>query len=171
MSKQEFLTNMEQISIWDQTKYFCPTLSLQECKIINQVWDVKKKRLITNRVIKSNSVRRDQKSNNLHKRVHNKPDHIFSTNRLKALQSLPKLTTRYKNSLRFPPFKIKKPDILKSIVLFHSVALKKWLTFSAFFILLAGLFFLFILLDHRENHDEKSHYKKGRNNSTNRRDH
>ena len=171
LNKQEFLRGLEQLPIWDQTKYFCPALFLNECKRINQVWGKKKKRLLNKKSIKSNPIRTYQQSNNLYKRVFSKPDRIFSANRLEALKSLPKLTTRYKNSVSFPRFKVKKPDILKSIVLFHSVGLKKWLTFSACFLLLAGLFFLFILFDHRENHYEKSHYKKGNYNSSNRRDH
>ncbi len=41
--KRQFLSNLQQLPKWDQTRYFCPRLSLHDCKNGNRVHEKKKR--------------------------------------------------------------------------------------------------------------------------------
>jgi hypothetical protein len=42
--RRQFLTNLQQLPKWDQTRYYCPKLSLHDCKTENRLQEERKRR-------------------------------------------------------------------------------------------------------------------------------
>ena len=61
--KRQFLANLKLLPKWDQTRYFCPRLSLHDCKTINRVHEEKKKWMRKRTAACTNGVGKRYKNN------------------------------------------------------------------------------------------------------------
>jgi len=172
MVRQEFIANLKNLPQWDQTKYFCHTFPLHECKTLSLIKEYKKGDLSHSKPTGTKYVDALNKTSNELKISLEKLRQPFSPKEiLLPLKSLAKSLINTCEKVRSFKFKFNKPDMSKSISIFHVSGIKKWLIYPAALILLAILALLFFLFDLLEEHHERGHYKKQSHPSSHRRDH
>jgi len=170
--RRQFIANLKQQPEWNQTKYYCPTFSLRECKTLNRVSEYKKGGLRGKKTTETKYEKAVHKKSTELNIPHGKSRQPFSPKKLLVpLKSLAKPSINTWEKVRFFKFNFKKPNISKRIDNFRTTGVKKWLTYSGVFILFAILLGIFFLFDIWKNHDGKGHYKKESHPSSHRRDH
>lgn len=171
LDRRQFLENLQQLTIWDQTKYYCPKLSLHECKTANRVWGEKKRLLSDKEATATNYAGKGYTKITESKISPNKPPRIISARKSASLQVLVKSVASRAKSNRFFWCNFKKPDVSKSIAIFRTSVIKKSLTCSAVLILLTILLIMFFFFGYWAEHDEKKHHKKEDHSSSHREHH
>ena len=62
MSKRQFLSNLQQLPKWDQTRYYCSKLSLHDCKTVNRLQKERKRWPDKRRTTKTHTVEKGYKN-------------------------------------------------------------------------------------------------------------
>jgi len=62
MSKRQFLSNLQQLPKWDQTRYYCSKLSLHDCKTLKRLQEERKRRAGKRRPTKTHTVEKGYKN-------------------------------------------------------------------------------------------------------------
>lgn len=170
--KRQFVSNLKKLPQWNQTKYFCHTFPLRECKTLNLVKEYKKGDPNDKKIAETEYKRAVQKKRTELKTSPEKPRQPFSPEEImKPLQSLFKPSMSTWDKFRFFEIRHRRPKISKSISAFHALGAKKWLIGSAALMLVVILLFLFFWFENWDERHEKRHYKKESHPSEHRRDH
>jgi len=112
MMRRQFVANLKNLPQWNQTKYFCHTFPLYECKTSSLIKEYKKEILSENKAIENKYVKAVNKKNSELKISPEKSRQPFSPKELwESLKSLakPSINTLKKNI--FLKFRFKRPKI------------------------------------------------------------
>ena len=163
--KRQFLVNLKQLPEWNQTKYYCPRLSLHDCKYVNQMLEKKRGWRRKRSAKETHDIRNGYKNVTEFKIPKGTQRGIFSARIAPVLDSLANSAARYGGRARFFQFKFKKLYISKSIDIFHASSVRKWITYAvAAIFLIISLSFTF-LIGYWKEHRERLHHKKGKRSS------
>lgn len=170
LNKQHFLANLKQLPEWNQTKYYCPKLSLHDCKTGNSIQEEGKKWHGERRATEKHDIRNGYKNTAEFKISDGIQRGIFSTKILPILDSLGNPAASRGEHARFFRFKFKKSYISKSIAIFRTSGIRKRITYTVALIFLIVTLFIAFLIGYRKAHHERGHYKKGEHSSSHRGD-
>jgi hypothetical protein len=170
LNKQQFLANLKQLPEWNQTKYYCPKLSLHDCKTGNSIQEEGGKWPGERRAKGKYDIRNGYKSTAEFKIPDGTHQGIFSTRILPILDSIANTSASNGEYARFFRFKSIKSYISKSITIIRTSGIRKLITYAVALILLIILLFVAFLIGYRKEHDEGRHYKKGEHTSSHSRD-
>ena len=170
LNKQQFLANLKQLPEWNQTKYYCPKLSLHDCKTGNSIQEEGGKWLGERRAKEKYDFRNGYKNTAEFKISDGTQRGIFSARILPVLDSLANSSASNGEHARFFRFKSIKSYISKSITIIRSSGIRKWITYAVTLIFLIISLFVAFVIGYRKEHDERRHYKKGEHTSSHRRD-
>ena len=148
MVRREFIANLKNLPQWDQTKYFCHTFSLRECKTLSLIKEYKKGDLSHNKTTGTKYVDAVNKTSNELKLSLGKLRQPFSPKEiLWPLKSLAKSLINTWGKFRFFKFRFKRPEFSTTFAVVRTSGIKKWLTCFAAVILFAILLFMFFQFD------------------------
>ena len=169
--KRQFLANLQQLPKWDQTKYYCPRLSLHDCKTGNGAQKKRKRWRSERTVAETHDIGNGYKNANEGKIPEGTQGGIYTKRILPIFDSLANSAASRGEHDRFFRFKPKKSVIPKSIALFRTSGIRKWITWTvALIFLIIALFFTFLIGTWKE-YNERRHHKKGEHTSSHSRDH
>jgi hypothetical protein len=161
LNKRQFLANLQQLPKWDQTRYYCPKLSLHDCKTGNRLQEGRERWLSEKTPTEKHDIRNRYKNATESKILTGTQRGIFSTRTLPIFESLADSAASRGENDRFFRFIFKKSYILKSIAIFRTSCIRKWITYTAALIFLILSSFFAFLIYYWEEHHESWHYKKG----------
>lgn len=169
--KRQFLENLQLLSKWDHTKYYCPKLSLHDCETGNRVQGERKRRHGERRATEKHDIRDGYKNTTEFKIPIATQLGIFSARIFPIFNSPENPAVSRGEHDRFFRFKFKKSYISKSIAIFRTSGISKWITHTIMLIfMIILLVFAFFIGCWKECY-KRWHYKKGEHSSSHHRDH
>lgn len=171
LDKRQFIANLKQLPKWDQTRYYCPTLSLHDCKAGKNVNEEKIK-LSSDKITTEKHDIYDRRETSTKLKISNDMKRkILPEKIMPVLDSLAKATESYWNYNHYFRFKFKKSYIPKSTSVFSTSGLRKRAIYIvALIFLIISLCFVF-LIGYRKEHHERRHYERDDHHSSHHRDH
>ena len=169
--KRQFLENLQLLPKWDHTKYCCPKLSLHDCKTGNRVQEERKRRHGERRATEQHDIRNGNKNTTEFKIPIGTQRRIFSARIFTIFNSPANPAASRGEHDRFFRFKFKKSYISKSIAIFRTSGIRKWITYPVVLIFLIILLFFAFLIGYWKELYERWHYKKGEHSSSHHSDH
>ena len=164
--KQQFLANLKQLPEWNQTKYYCPKLSLHDCKTGNSVHEQGKRLPGESRETEKHDIRNGYKNTAEFTIPDGTQRGIFSAKILPNFDSLDKPAAGLGEHARFFRFKFIKSYVSKSIAIFRTSGIRKRTTYAVALIFLIISLFIAFLIGYLKEHDERGHSKKGEHSSS-----
>ena len=144
LKKRQFLDDLQLLPKWDHTKYYCPKLSLYDCKTGNRLQEERKRRHSERRATEKHDI-----SNGYRNTTSN---------------------SSRGGHVRFSPSKFEKSYISETTSLFRTSGIWKWIICTILLIfLISSLSFVF-LIGFRKEHYKTRDYKKGEHSSNYHRD-
>jgi hypothetical protein len=155
LPRQEFLANLKLLSEWNQTKYYCPSLSLHDCSTANKRWKEEKRRLFKwRKATKTHRIRNGYKKLTELKITAGMKHGIFSERKLPTFDSLTKQARGCKSY------------ISKIIAAFRTSSIKKWIINALALIFFIALSFLAFLIGYLKERYKRWHDRKGKHSSS-----
>ncbi|MFC1516705.1 hypothetical protein ACFL7E_08115 [Thermodesulfobacteriota bacterium] len=173
INKRQFLSNLQQLPKWDRTKYFCPKLSLHECKTGNRIQEERKGWPGEKRATETNISGNEYKTSPESKFPNGAHRETFFARLSSFLGSLANLSGSRVEHDRFFHFRFIKSYISKSIAFFRAFGIwvLKGITYTVTLIFLIITSLFSFIVDYLKGHYKRRHDKKDENSFDHHEDH
>lgn len=171
LNKRQFLDSLQQLPKWDQTRYYCPALSLHDCKAGENITEEKIKLPSKKIATEKYDIFDRLKTSTELKISKGTKQKILTEKIMPVLDYLAKTTKSHWNYNHFFRFKFKKSYIPKTISVFSTSGLRKRSIYiAALIFLIISIFFVF-MIGYRKEHHERRYYERDDHHSSHHRDH
>jgi len=134
LKKRQFLDDLQLLPRWDHTKYYCPRLSLYDCKTGNRLQEKREKRHSELKATEKNNTSNSYKNTTLNS-VH-------------------------RRHFPFSPSRFQKSYITETSAAFRTSGIWKWIFFVILIVfLISSLSFVFLIGSRKEQHGTRHHNK------------